>query len=81
MPDCPGTGTDLICMPAAYLDMQPIVIRSCKWRDNGAGMKVGRGGYTENQINKRMIVSPLLETESAGLTVAIFSTAAKKCSN
>jgi len=75
-------------MPAAYLDMQLIVIiRSCKWRDNGAGMKVGRGGYTENQINKRMIVFPLLEiiilsaSESAGLTVAIFSTAAKKCSN
>ena len=78
---------DLICMPAAYLDMQLIVIiRSCKWRDNGAGMKVGRGGYTENQINKRMIVFPLLEiiilsaSGSAGLTVAIFSTA-KKCSN
>ena len=73
-------------MPAVYLDMQLIVIRICKRRDNGAGMKVGRGGYTENQINKRTIVFPLLEiilsaSESAGLTVAIFSTAAKKCSN
>ena len=47
-------------MPAFYLDMQPIVIRICKCRDNGAGMKVGRGGY-KYKINKRMIVSPLLE--------------------
>jgi len=36
-------------MPAVYLDMQPIVIRVCKWSDNGAGMKVGRGGYTETR--------------------------------
>jgi len=38
----------------ADLDMQPIVVRICEWRDNGAGMKVGRRGY-KNGINKRMM--------------------------
>jgi len=35
--------------------MPPIVVRICEWRDNGAGMKVGRGGY-KNWINKRMML-------------------------